>query len=636
LANSNEKLGGTHGRILHVDLTEGVFEYETLPSKVVQLLVGGRALIAYFLLRDLPVNVDSLSPENLLIFAPGVLQGTNLPGSGRHSVGGKSPLTGAVGSSEAGGWWGHELKWAGYDALIFHGKSAEPVYLWIHNGKPQLRPAKHLWGKETAEVQNLIREELGDKGVRIAQIGIAGENKVLFSAIMHDVNRAAGRNGLGALMGSKNLKAVAVRGSQRVDVDNKKRIIAVSKWLGSNYKEKVPWAVKMGTPIGVLNLGRLGGLPTRAFQDPLFDGREAISGQRMYETIAQERDTCQVCPISCKQVVKYDGREKPFSIDPVYGGPEYETIAALGSNCGVDDIYYIAKANERCAAYGLDTISTGVVISFVMECVDRGLLSVEDTGGYLPVWGDPKAMLDGIELIARRESFGAKMANGVARLANEIGHGAQEFALHVKGQELPMHEPRLKPGTGLGYAVAPVGADHMMNISDTDYVRPGNALERVNSVYSVEPLPVKDLSEEKLNVFYHEVNWQHFNDCAVICMFYPYHYHHLAEALSGATGIEYSIQDILEIGERAQTLCRLFNYREGFTVKDDKLPERVMKAFQEGPLAGIEITPEVLDWARHRFYELMGWDSVSGKPGLSRVQALGLHEILTDEVLKSL
>ena len=444
------KLGGTHGKILHVDLSNRSFKYESLPPEIFQMLVGGRALIAYFLLRDLPAYTDPLSPDNLLVFAPGIMQGTNLPGSGRHSVGGKSPLTGAIGSSEVGGWWGHELKQAGFDAIVIRGQSSAPVYLWIHNGEPELRSAGHLWGKETSDVQAMLREELGDKNVKVAQIGIAGENQVLFSAIMHEINRAAGRNGLGALMGSKKLKAVAVRGNRRLEVKDKKRVIEISKWLGGNYKEKVPWAVKMGTPIGVLNLGRLGGLPTRAFNEPLFDGKEMISGQKMYETIAQERDTCMLCPITCKQVVKYDGDEKPFTIDPIYGGPEYETIAAFGSNCKVNDIYFIAKANERCAAYGLDTISTGVVISFVMECVENGLLSSSDTDGYLPTWGDAAAMLHGVELIARRESFGARMANGVARMASEIGRGAQEFAMHVKGQELPMHEPRLKTGRWFG------------------------------------------------------------------------------------------------------------------------------------------------------------------------------------------
>lgn len=630
---TNGTPGGNHGKILHVNLTTGKTEVESPAEEIYRKLVGGRALVAYLLLRDLPKGADPLGPENLLIFAPGVMQGTSLPGVGRHGVGAKSPLTGGLGSSEVGGWWGHEFKRTGFDALVVHGQAEHPVYLWITNGDVKIRSAEHLWGKETAETQAILHEELDDDKVKVAQIGIAGENLVRFSAIMNDINRAAGRNGIGAVMGSKNLKAIAVRGRNTPKVADRKRITEVSKWLGQNYKEKAAVYVRMGTPIGVMSLGQTGGLPTAAFQQPQFETREKISGQVMHETILQDRDTCMVCPIQCKQVVEYDDPGGKYKVDPVYGGPEYETLAAFGSNCCVDNLGAVAKANERCAAYGLDTISTGVVIAFVMECVERGLLTADDTGGYLPKWGDPAAMLKGVELIAKREGFGDKMATGVKRLAAEIGQGAEAFALHSKGQELPMHEPRLKAAMGVGYAVAPVGADHMMNIHDSFYASPGDNLERVNTVYDVEPLSPHELSEEKMNLFYHEVNWKHFLDCGVICMFYPYRYEHMAEALSGATGIEYTVQDILAVGERAQTLSRLFNYREGFTKNDDQLPRRVMKAFDKGPLAGVEISPESFKWALHRYYELMGWDKETGYPLPERLKALELDALLADVFL---
>ena len=628
---TNGTLGGNHGKFLHVNLATGAIEVETPAEEIYRKLVGGRALVAYLLLRDLPQGVDPLGPENLLIFAPGILQGTSLPGVGRHGVGAKSPLTGGLGSSEVGGWWGYEFKRAGYDALIVHGRAADgPVYLWIKDGEVEIRPAGHLWGKETAETQAILHEELGDDKVKVAQIGQAGENLVRYSAIMNDINRAAGRNGMGAVMGSKNLKAIAVRGRKAPKVADRKRITEVSKWLGQNYEEKAAVYVKMGTPIGVMSLGQTGGLPTAAFQEAQFENREKISGQVMHETILTERDTCMVCPIKCKQVVEYDDPEGKYRVDPVYGGPEYETLAAFGSNCCVDDLGAVAKANERCAAYGLDTISTGAVIAFVMECVDRGLLTANDTDGYLPQWGDSTAMLEGVELIARREGYGDKMAQGVKHLAAEIGRGAEAFALHSKGQELPMHEPRLKAAMGLGYAVAPVGADHMMNIHDSFYASPTAHLERVNAVYNVGPLSPHELSEEKMNLFYHEVNWKHFLDCGVICMFYPYGYEHMAEALSGTTGLEYTIQDMLAVGERAQTLSRLFNYREGFTKEDDQLPRRVMKAFDKGPLAGVEISQESFDWALHRYYELMGWDRETGYPLPERLKTLGLEELLAN------
>ena len=629
MGSENETLGATHGKILHVDLTTGEAWVETPEPEIYRKLVGGRALVAYLLLRDLPVGTDPLGPENLLIFAPGILQGTGLAGSGRHAVGTKSPLTGALGSSEVGGWWGHEFKCAGYDALVVHGQAEVPVYLWIRDGEVEIHSAEHLWGEETAAVEATIRQELGDDRIRVAQIGVAGERGVRCAAIMHDVCRAAGRTGTGAVMGSKRLKAVAVRGTQRPEMADRSQVVEVTRWMGQNYEEKAGWAVKWGTAIGVTSLGKSGGLPTRNFGQPLFEDWSEISVHKMQETILQDRDTCMACPIRCKQVVAYDDPAGERDIAPVYGGPEYETLAALGSNCMVDDLVAVAKANERCAAYGLDTISAGMIIAFVMECVEHGLLTAEETGGYLPQWGDGDALLEGIELMAHREGFGDQMARGVAWLAAEIGPEAEPFAVHVKGQELPMHEPRLKPMLGVGYALAPVGADHMMNVHDTDYASPkSDSLKRVNTVYQVEAQPLHALNEEKMRLFYHELNWQHFLDCALVCMFHPYQYEHLAQALTGATGVAYSVEDVLAVGERAQVLSRLFNEREGFSVADDELPERVMTAFEEGPLSGEALTPEEFAWARRRYYELMGWDPETGHPLPERVAALGLSDLL--------
>jgi aldehyde:ferredoxin oxidoreductase len=596
--------------------------------EILYRLVGGRALVAYLLLRDLPAGTDALNAASTLIFAPGILQGTNLPGTGRHGIGAKSPAGGALASSEAGGWWGHEFKRTGFDALVVHGRAEQPVYLWITDGQVEIRPAGHLWGKETGTAEALIRHDLADDKVRVAQIGIAGENRARIACIMHDVNRAAGRGGLGAVMGSKNLKAVAVRGRRAVPVADRASLVELGKWFGGIYEEQMAWAVKRGTIGGVINLGKIGALPTRNFRDPMFDGREGISGQLMMDTIRIGRETCAVCPVNCKQVVEYHDLNDRYTLDPVYGGPEYESMAALGSYCCVSSLQAMAKANERCAAYGLDTISAGSVIAFVMECVEKGLLTAQDTGGYLPQWGDGDAMLQGIEMMARGTGFGAKMAGGVQRLSAEIGRGSEELAMHVKSVELPMHEPRLKAGMGLGYAVAPVGADHMMDIHDTGYMAAGGPLTRVNAVYQVGPLPPGDLGEEKVNLFYHEVNWQHFLDCAVLCMHYPYDYQQMATALTAATGVGYGIRDVLAVGERAQTLSRLFNYREGFTEKDDRLPRRVMQPFETGPLAGIEIKPEVFVTARRRYYELMGWDADTGRPTPERVAALELATML--------
>ncbi len=627
-------LAGIHGKILHIDLSLGTVQVENPPEEVYRLLVGGRGLIAYLLLRDLPPGTDPLSPDNLLIFAPGILQGTSLPGAGRHGVGGKSPLTGAIASSEAGGWWGHEFKRTGYDALVIRGRADTPVYILIQDQDVQIRPADHLWGRHTHPVQVAIQEELGDERIRVAQIGPAGENQVRYAAVMHDVNRAAGRNGLGALMGSKNLKAVAVRGTTRVPIAERQPFNETARWLGANYKTLAAWATSpgRGTQDSLMNWAYKGGLPVRNFSEPVFENPELLSGERNYEMFLKERDTCQACPIDCKQVFEHDDENPYRKLDPAYGGPEYEAMSGLGSNCGVEDNLAVAKANELCNANGLDAISTGASIAFAMECFERGIIDETITGGIAFRWGDGELLLRAVELIAAREGFGDLLAEGVDRMSARFGPESAPYNLTVKSQELPMHEPRLKHVLGVGYAISPIGADHMANVHDTAFVSQGEGLRRVNSVLEkpIGPVSNKVLNEDKLQIFYNELNWMHFQDCAINCHFYPYRYEHLAQALSGVTGVDYSVRDILRVGERAQTLARLFNLREGFRADDDRLPKRVRKAFQKGPLAGVEITDEDFAWARQRYYQMMGWDPQTGVPGPERMLELGLPDLLPD------
>jgi aldehyde:ferredoxin oxidoreductase len=628
-------IGGTHGKILHVDLSSQKHRVEEMEPDFYRLLVGGRALTAFFLLRDTPPGVDPLGPENLLIFAPGILQGSNLPGSGRHGIGAKSPLTGAIASTEVGGWWGHEFKRTGYDALVIRGQAEKPIYLWIKDQAIEFRDARHLWGQLTYPTEVTIRQELEDDRVRVAQVGPAGENQVRYAAVMHDVNRAAGRNGTGAVMGAKNLKAVAVRGTQRLPIANRKGMTEVARWFGQNYKDLMSWAVKdigQGTQGSLTTLAHTGGLPTKNFSQPIFENAELLSGDRNYEMLLKERDTCQACPVECKQVFEYEDENPYRKLRPEYGGPEYEAMGAFGPVCLVDDNVAVAKANELSNANGLDAISTGMSIGFVMECFEHGVISAEDTGGLEFRWGDADLLVRAVEMIANREGFGDVMAEGVARMSERFGPESAAFNITVKGQELPMHEPRLKAALGVGYAVAPVGADHMMNIHDTGYTNSGRGLDRVNSALpedqQIEPLSNKVLNEDKLRLMHTEVNWSHFQDCALTCMFYPYDYAQLAQVLSAITGVEYTIQDILAVGARAQTLSRLFNYREGFTVEDDTLPKRVRSAFAEGPLEGTEITDDDFAWAKRRFYELMDWEPDTGAPTKSCLEDLELEAFL--------
>ena len=305
-------------------------------------------------------------------------------------------------------------------------------------------------------------------------------------------------------------------------------------------------------------------------------------------------------------------------------------MGALGSCCDVEDNLAVLKANELCNAYGLDVISAGMSIAFVMECFENGILTSADTGGLEYRWGDGDLLVRSVEMIAQREGFGDLLAEGVARMSARFGPESEPFNITVRGQELPMHEPRLKAALGVGYAVAPVGADHMMNIHDTAYASDGRAVRRVNAAMEtpIGPVPKDALNEDKMQIFRHEVNWMHFHDCALICQFYCYDYDHLAEALSGVTGEEYGIHDILAVGARAQALSRLFNLREGFTAADDKLPKRVMSAFDSGPLAGIEITEEAFAWSKSRYYELMQWDPDTGVPTDDCLQELELVQFL--------
>jgi aldehyde:ferredoxin oxidoreductase len=611
---------GYCGKILRVNLTEGKIRVENPDENFYRTYMGGEGIIGYYLLKELKPGIDPLGPENKLIFAPGILTGAPLAGAGRNSVGGKSPLTGGYGSADAGGFWGAELKRAGYDAIVVDGKSPKPVYLWLNDGQAELRDAVHLWGKTTAESQQAIKDELGDQNIRVAQIGPGGERQVRYACVINDLKHAAGRTGMGAVMGSKNLKAVAVRGRQAVPLADPAKVQEMGKWLGENVMKLAGGMYDCGTAAGVMALNASGGLPTRNFTAGAFEGAEKISGQTMRDTILIKRENCFACPINCKRVVQVD---EPYQVDPIYGGPEYETIGAFGSSCGIDDLKAIAKANEICNANSLDTISAGVTIAFAMECFEKGLLTEVDTGGLKLNFGNAEAMLHLLGMIVRREGLGDLLAEGSMRAAAKIGRGAERYAIHVKGQEVPMHEPRLKHGLGLGYSVSPTGADHCHNLHDTMFERPGGALETMKAFGFLEPLPANDLSLDKVRLFLYKTNMGHFNNCAVMCNFIPWNYVQLEQIVQAVTGWNTTIWELAKAGERAATLARVFNLREGFTAADDYLTPRFLEPFAEGPLKGVAVDGHQLDEARLGYYTMMGWDA-SGVPTGAKLHELGI------------
>ena len=611
---------GYNGRILRVDLSNNKISIEDLDEVLYRRYLGGRGMISYFLLKELKPGVDPLGPENELIFATGPVTGTPAIGSGRNSVGAKSPLTGGYGEAEAGGYLGAELKRAGFDAVIIKGRASAPVYLWIADGHAEIRDADHIWGKDTGDALKTIRDELGDQLVRFAGIGIGGENLVRYACIIVDLKDAAGRTGLGAVMGSKRLKCVVVRGHRPVRIVDKETIRALNKRMVTEFPSATKRLHEFGTGASISAYAKLGNLPTRNFRDGDFEDPEAISAVTIKETISIGMDGCWACPIRCKKIVKL---EEPWSVDPQYGGPEYETLAAFGSNCGIKDLKAICKAHELCQRYSLDTISTGATIAFAMECFENGLLTEKDTGGLKLNFGNSDAMVRMVEMIAKREGLGDFLAEGTMRAAKKICKGAEKYAIHVKGQEVPMHEPRLKRGLGLGYAVSPTGADHQHNIHDTDYVTEGK-IHPIRSLGILEPVPLEDLGPRKVKLLVYHGIWRSLNNCLVTCQFVAWTPPQMVDIVRAVTGWDTSVWELMKVSERAINLARVFNIREGFTAEDDRLPERFFQPHTSGPLSKTALDKVELDKAKRTYYRMMGWDPDTGIPTREKLEELDI------------
>ena len=616
--------GGYNFKLLRVDLTRRKITTETLDESFCRRYIGGTGFIIHFLLKEVKADVDPLSPQNKLIFATGPLTGISLGGASRHAVGAKSPLTGGIAKSEAGEWWGAQLKRSGFDALIVEGKAEKPVYLWIHNGEVEIRDAAHLWGKMTKETQESIRREVEDENARMALIGPAGENLVSFACIMHGTHDAAGRGGLGAVMGSKNLKAVAVRGNNAPAVVNPDGVRRVSTWLKENM-DLVKSFRDFGTGGAIELFEQAGNLPSHNFREGRFPAVDEISPTRIKETIRVSMKACFACPVRCKKVVEMT---EPYAVDRAYGGPEYETIGAFGSCCGIDDANAVARASALCNAYSLDTISAGVTIAFAMECFEKGLLSREDTGGIELTFGNAAAMLEVIDLIVRREGIGELLAQGSARAAERIGRGAHKLAMQVKGLEIPMHEPRLSKGLGLGYMVNPHGADHMDNMMDilmSGYGRkPAMSLDDALPL-GMEPTTLEDAGPKKIAYFKVHHSKRIVCDCLLLCHFLPYSFAHIVQLLSAVTGWETTVMEQIRVAERVLTLCRLFNLRAGFTAEDDKLPERFFRPTPDGALQDKALEFEEMEAAKRYYYDLMGWNE-RGVPKPEKLVELGIEE----------
>jgi len=629
---------GTTSELLRVDLTDGKIKTEKLSEETIKRFLGGKCLGAKILYEEIKPGIDPLGPNNKIIFAAGPLTGAPFPGNTRHVIMAKSPITGGWGESHAAGFFGPELKYAGYDAIIVEGRAVEPVYLWIREGEAEVRDAKRLWGKVTGDVQREIRREVGDKKTRVAAIGPGGENLVRYASVISDLYCAAGRCGMGTVMGSKRLKAVAVRGTRQVSIADEKTFKSLLKTARD--EAMAGWGEDLfnyGTDKDLDNLSYSGRLPTRAFTKCTFDGADKISGETLSKTIMKRRATCPACPDAHYRIVETSGR---YITDPDYGGPEYETCASFGSLCMNDDLEVIAKANELCNKYSLDTIAAGVSLSFAMECYEKGVITKNDTGGIDLSWGNGDAIIEMIHKIAKREGIGDVLAEGVKRAAEKIGGGSEAWALHVKGAEIPMHEPRGKKGMGFTYATSDRGASHLQVYHDDSFESETNVAPEIGLDSTLVPQSRTETGARKVKLVRICEDLMALYNSLVVCRFVFYPAGVSIKTFMGisrsVTGWDASPMELLQVGERSFNLTRAFNAREGFTRKDDSLPRRLMEPLPEGPLRGEAYPPEVLQDMLDLYYDYRGWDRDRGWPKREKLRELGLEWISEDLSRKGL
>ncbi|MFC2067455.1 aldehyde ferredoxin oxidoreductase family protein [Chloroflexota bacterium] len=608
-------MDGWVGRILRINLSQGDHSIEDLDQDIAMDYIGARGLGNKILYDEVDPKIDALSPENKLIFATGPLTATAAPTGARYTVSAKSPLTGAIGFSIGGDYFGAELKFAGYDVLIIEGKSPEPVSINIIDDEIKLLPAHHLWGKTVSETVDTIRSEIDGAWVardtRIVSIGPAGEKLVKFAAIMQDKAGGLTRCGLGAVMGAKNLKAIAVRGTKTVSIADADSFNEGVSAILDKWKEDpiIQWFSGSGTPVGFTSYSEAGFLTTRNSQTGVFEKAEGYT-EELLDRATEKTRSCFCCPIHCKRICK--------SPDPKFEGKvnglQFETIALLGSNCGIDSIYAVIKANEICNELGYDTMSAGRTISCAMELFEGGFLSEEEVGFKLN-WGNAEALFELLRQIGTRQGFGDILAEGGYELARRYGH--PELFMGVKKLEMSGYECRTVQGMGLGYATSPRGADHARAWTLMYEVFPPPEVRMDPSVTQGKALMVRKL-QDITTVF----------DSCGLCLFalttpVPNgQAEELLTILEAATGAGYTLESMMLAGERVWNLERIFNLQAGFTKEDDTLPKRMLQEpMPEGPAKGQVCR---LDEMLPEYYQLRGWDD-NGIPTTEKLGELGLE-----------
>ena len=601
--------------ILFVDLSTGNTRLEAVTPEVSWKFIGGNGLAVKLLYDLVGAGVEPLGPDNAMVFAVGPATGTVIPGAAVAAAATKSPLSGIFIDSYMAGQWGTELKEAGYEALVLQGAAADPVYLFVDDGRVEIRPAAHLWGKKTSETERAIKEELGDRRVQVAAIGPAGENLVKFATIIHST-RAFGRGGLGAVLGSKKVKAVALRGTRGVPHPNTEKILEYARCTYDEMLRQPAFAKNIptfGSTVSVAGNNALGILGAYNWQQEVFADAERISGNDMVNRgLRAGHKACASC-IAGSAVI-WRACEGPFK-GAVSRGPEYETLYSYGSLIGNGNVESIILADRLSDELGLDTMSAGAVIAFVMECVEKGILSAHDLDGMDVRFGDYRTMLELLPKIAAREGAGGLLAEGVREMSRRIGKGSEHFAIHVKGLELAGHTARGLKGMGLGYATSSRGGSHQ------DF-RPGPERSGKFDRATIEGKAALVKKNQDMTTI---------GDCLIVCRRHSEGFHgaflneRYVELANLATGMEFSLEDLTLAAERVYTLERMFNVREGICRKDDTLPERFLKeGIPEGPSAGMYISLEELDAMLDEYYQIRGWDPGTGVPTESTLKKLGL------------
>jgi aldehyde:ferredoxin oxidoreductase len=618
---------GFMGRILRVNLTTGTTAAEETRPGWCRAYLGGAGLATRYLYEQVPRGVDPLGAQNALIFMTGPLTGTSSASASRYSVVAKSPLTGIWGHANSGGKFGPALKWSGYDGIIFEGISPEPVYLLIDDGKPELRDAESVWGKSVPETHRLLKEATS-RAATIACIGPAGENGVRYAAIMNDRHRAAGRCGLGAVMGAKRLKAVVCAGRATIPLADPGRFAGAVAKQRAYIDESI---LKIGFEAYGTNMiadmvNVRGGYPTRNWQRGTFEHIDRVNGQAMTESVLVSGVSCFACPVACGRSTEireglWQGKKGE--------GPEYESTNTLGAMCGVSDLKAITMANYLCNEYGLDTISTGATIAFAMECFERGILSNEQTGGLELAFGNSELVVELIPQIALRKGIGSLLAEGSKAMSEALGQGSEHFAMHVKGLELPAYDPRAAKITGLGYVTANRGGDHM-----TGYVQGPTFIDvpfliveesGIRDPFVADPEEVKVLvnMENALTVF------DSIGGCKFMGILLTSE--DIVNLVSSAVGWDFGVEEFRKSGERIFNLARAFCVREGIRREHDALPGRLMAdPLPDGPAQGMFIDRPTMESMKDAYYEVRGWDKSKGIPTREKLQALNLEEVITD------